>query len=766
MTLKNKLLLIITLIAILSAATAITTIAYLSLSHKTKDTLKKAESDLTAKRVLITAELQNYIGNIEKQAIVMANDVSIKEATKEFTSAFNQFNTDLADTSSLNNYYNSEFKSVYDSQNTKSISVSKLYNSLPPITKALQSQFIALNPNPLGEKDKLDSLGDNSEYDIAHKRYHPTVRKFQQEFGYYDVFIVEPTNGNIVYSVFKELDYATSLKNGPYRQSGIAEAFNAALTLSDGDTYLTDFAAYLPSYDNAASFISSPIYDKGSLIGVLIFQMPIDVINSLMTLKGKWTDSGFGQSGEIYLVGKDYTLRNESRFFEEDKAGYLKLVKSVGMKEASNIANKDTTISIQPVNTKGVAKALAGETGFDIFNDYREVSVLSSYAPVKVGNHTWAIMSEIDEEEAMMSVTKLTNYIYGVGVSILAGTSLLSLLVAFQLSISLIKPLNILANKFTDLSEGEADLTVRLEQTNTPEINRIVFGFNSFIDGIGNTFSSVKGSVSRIASSGTELGVTTEQTSATLKEQELSIDKVKESVQQFSRSISEVSEQTTSAMTQANQAKDQTAENSERASLAVENIKHLVAEVNSSSETIKELQSSVQDIRDVLSVINGIAEQTNLLALNAAIEAARAGEQGRGFAVVADEVRSLASRTQESTVIIQTQINKLIEVTKMSSDSMERASISAEGGIHLVEVVNESLTELQTIIINLSNMSSEIASASQMQGYTIDFITESVNELSSRAHEITESSTHISGVSNELSSVAETLKNDTDRFKV
>ena len=143
--------------------------------------------------------------------------------------------------------------------------------------------------------------------------------------------------------------------------------------------------------------------------------MPIDELNNIMTQDGQWKSRGFGNSGEIYLVGSDGTLRNESRFLMEDKNAYLETIRRKGISAARDIELKNTSISLQPVNTPGVTEALRGINSFDIFEDYRGVPVLSAYGPVKVPNQVWAIMSEVDEEEAFAPKEALGNYIASAG---------------------------------------------------------------------------------------------------------------------------------------------------------------------------------------------------------------------------------------------------------------------------------------------------------------------------------------------------------------
>lgn len=137
--------------------------------------------------------------------------------------------------------------------------------------ESLQARYIASNPNPLGSKHEWvsDSLG--SEYDALHQKYHPGIKQYLEQFGLYDVFMVD-NDGNVVYTVFKELDFATNLLNGPYKDSGLARAYVQAQTLANNQYYLDDFAPYYPSYEAAASFISTLFLTVAPESGYLSFR--------------------------------------------------------------------------------------------------------------------------------------------------------------------------------------------------------------------------------------------------------------------------------------------------------------------------------------------------------------------------------------------------------------------------------------------------------------------------------------------------------------
>jgi PAS domain S-box-containing protein len=329
-------------------------------------------------------------------------------------------------------------------------------------TRLLQNLYIASNQNVTGEKHLLEQAEEASSYSQSHKLYHPVIRNYLQRFGYYDIFLVDHQTGHIVYSVFKEVDYATSLLTGPYKHTNFASAFRSAKEAKNKDfVKLVDYAPYYPSYNAPASFITSPIFDGTKKIGVLVFQMPVDKINNIMTSHNSWSNIGLGDSGETYIVGGDYTLRNQSRFLIEDKENYFNAIQQIGIAQPiiDKIKNFNSTIGLQEVKTKGTIAAQEGQTDTEIFPDYRGVPVLSSYKPLAIAGVDWVIMSEIDEAEAFI-------YIYSLRDKLalwLAGLIIAIVIISFFFSRSLTKPLKKLTRNAEELAQGRLDIKIDLK---------------------------------------------------------------------------------------------------------------------------------------------------------------------------------------------------------------------------------------------------------------------------------------------------------------
>ena len=345
-----------------------------------------AEERLSAIRDAKQQQIELYFEQIHDQVLTLSNSAMISGAMKEFDWAFDNYlrQTDIeADdiarsNTGLRDYYANHFGKRYQEKTGNAADVARIFPG-EAVTQALQAAYISNNPNPLGEKENLDAASDESTYASVHGRYHPIIRQYLREFGYYDIFLVDDETGHIVYSVFKELDYATSLLTGPYKDTNFADVFRKAAASNDPDAvFLEDFAHYGPSYEDPASFIASPVFYNGEKLGVLIFQMPIDRITAVLSQK-----TGMGETGEVYLVGSDRLMRSNSRFESE------------------------TTILRKKVDTEGVREAFAGHTDVHAFADYRGIEVRSAFAPVNIPGVDWAILAEMDEAEAMGAVHSL-----------------------------------------------------------------------------------------------------------------------------------------------------------------------------------------------------------------------------------------------------------------------------------------------------------------------------------------------------------------------
>jgi len=354
-----------------------------------KDRLSKLEGLLDVKR----NEVERYFETIEGQILTFSQNKMVVDAMADFSAHFKDYNEQVqldaaaiaGMRSDLLAYYSKDFGGKYQNELGKPAPVDKMLAGLSDTTIALQHAYIAANPNPLGAKEVQDAGNRGTSYDALHAEVHPVVRSYLQQFGYYDIFLVDPETGHIVYSVFKELDYSTSLMDGPYANTNFAKAFREANKLKHADEYvLVDYENYTPSYEAPASFIASPIFKDGKKLGIAIFQMPIDRLNAIMNAR-----AGMGATGESYLVGPDLLMRSDSFLDPENRTVLASFL--------NPDAGKADTLAVQ--------RALTGETGSDLIIDYNGNYVYSAYAPVTVGNFTWAIMVEIDLAEAMNPTT-------------------------------------------------------------------------------------------------------------------------------------------------------------------------------------------------------------------------------------------------------------------------------------------------------------------------------------------------------------------------
>ncbi len=542
-------------------------------------------------RTITAKAVERYFESQQNQLRVAAADRMTADAIRQFRAAFVQA-ADGLDTKAIaglrrdvEGFYTGDFAAEFRSRRKEEIDARPFADALADPAVVLQDRYLRRNPNPIGSKHLLDAADDDSAYTKAHAAFHPIFRGMLERYGLADVFLVDTTSGTIVYSVFKEIDFAAPLRSGPLAASNLAKAcLEAAATGRRDAVAYGQFARYVPSCMAPASFIAAPVYDGRELVGVIAFQLAIDRADAII---GETT--GMGATGETYAVGPDRLFRSNSRFASE-----------LGV-ESTVI---DPTIK---VDTLPVRSALdEGRAGTAVTTDYRGTRVLSSWTPVTIhrgdaagtGGVRWALVSEIDEAEVFAPIRRLRAFAQGIfGVTAL----------------------------------GVLGVSAAIARRLTSEARRQAALVSGIVD---NTHA--------LASSSEELTSVSQQMSAAAEETTAQANLVSAAAEQVSGNARIVSGSIDNLVTSIH-------EIAKNAQAAASTARQAVEMAGTTSATMNALGHSSTDIGKVVKVITSIAEQTNLLALNATIEAARAGEAGKGFAVVANEVKELARETAKAT---------------------------------------------------------------------------------------------------------------------
>ncbi len=735
---------------------------------------EQAQQRLIAVRDMKKSEIEAYFSNISRQIRVLANDRMIIDAMPRFAAGFHSFRQqaeiggDDVLHGGLASYYKQDFANHFKEVNPgRAIDSNPLLARLSDEGVALQYQYIKANPNPLGNKHKLDGADDTSDYSATHRLYHPHIRDFLQKFGYYDIFLVDTESGDVVYTVFKELDFATSLKKGAFADSGLGRVFKAANKLQAGEYTIEDFAPYLPSYDLAASFIATPIFDGSKRLGVLIFQMPVDAINEIMTLNRQWAEVGLGDTGEVYLVGPELKMRSMSRFLIEEPKGYFAALENSGMDKGviSRIKANGTTIGLQSIDTESARQAIAGRKGVKIIDDYRGVAVLSAYSPLDIQGLHWGILAEIDEVEAFHAVSDLSNSILESASLVVVVIACLAALMAYFSAMKMVKPVLYLSDVIHEI-ERDSDLTRRLASHTRDELGNMSGAFNRMLDKLHKGIEHVSGSTLQVASSSEELTNITNESSRAIQQQLMETSQVSTAMTEMSSTVAEVATSAASAAEAAEAANKAASEGHTEVQLTVNAIEALALEVEKGARLISQVERDSEAIGSVLDVILGIAEQTNLLALNAAIESARAGEQGRGFAVVADEVRTLAGRTLQSSEEIQKMITKLQTGSRNAVQAMEEGRQRAQASVEQALKADKSLEVIDSAVNSILHLNTQIASAAEEQSVVSEEINRNLVKINQMTAQASEGSGQTAVASERLAQLADNLQGLVLQFKI
>ncbi len=338
--------------------------------------------------------------------------------------------------------------------------------------------------------------------------------------------------------------------------------------------------------------------------------------------------------------------------------------------------------------------------------------------------------------------------------------------ITFLMRLIVIRPLAEIGNALSDISQGEGDLTRRLRADRKDEVGVVANHFNLFVDKIQQLVQQVVGSMNRMSELTQDLLEVAQTTNSGVQAQSKETEQVAAAINEMSATAHNISQNTSEAAEAAHHANDEALLAKSVVSASIDAIGHLAEEIDTGAKVINNLENDVANITSMVDVIQSIAEQTNLLALNAAIEAARAGEQGRGFAVVADEVRTLASRTQSTTEEIQQMIDKLQSGAQSAVSVMESSKAKGESTVVEVNKTEESLAGIVSAVSTINDMSTQIASASEEQTAVSEEIGNSVTRIAEIADEAANGAKNTEESCIRLADLTQEIRNQLGQFKV
>lgn len=481
------------------------------------------------------------------------------------------------------------------------------------------------------------------------------------------------------------------------------------------------------------------------------------------------------------IVGVDLSLDFIQRTLQQSSAGLfdgrgeLALISSNGRLVAytgDGARPGDPATQILDANELANLKSLGDELVYDIDQAGGHIELVM---PVPIGETgtRWTLLITLPIDAVMQDVTALNDELKArqasdtvTLIAIAVVIALAGLAVMVLLGLSLSRPARRLVAMLDDIGRGEGDLTKRLTVDRSDELGAIAMGFNRFLDKLQAMIREVVGSVAQVTDASENTADIAMRTNDGIQRQLSEIDQVATAVTQMTATAQDVARNAAQAAEAARNADGSASHGRDVVKASAAATLSLAEDINKAVASVQSLARDSENITGILATIRGIAEQTNLLALNAAIEAARAGEQGRGFAVVADEVRNLAQKTQSSTEEIQTMIEQLQKGTRDTVKVMEQSRSRTEESVLQSEEADAALTSITHAVSIITEMNTQIASAAEEQSAVAEDINRNVATIDQVAKSVAGGAGEASAASAGLTKLAEQQRRLINQFKV
>jgi len=380
-------------------------------------------------------QVEKYFQHLKQQLQLYAHLPIIIEAMRELQPAVSNFRSELAIkpiSSAQQAFFRTALLDYYAKQDESN---NAALSHLAALLEKLDEHSLALQYHLFIKPFDFSHLS----YLQLHRKYHRLLKRLQTDIPMAGLLLLEASEGKIVYATSQNIALDTSLITGIFSHAALGETLRQLATVPQAKGVMVDFFPYLPAFDAPTAFLATPIFDGEQKLGFLVFQLHYQALNAIMTDNYSWSLDDVGNTGETYLIGADGTMRNDSRFLIEEPEDYLSRLHQRGLPQTiiTNIARKKTSVGLQPVTTVGAKAALAGITGFELYEEYHDRFVFSAYAPVTVMGFSWAILATLPEPEALLLLEEITTLLTYGAIQIAGGIIFLALIGLIMLGLTI-----------------------------------------------------------------------------------------------------------------------------------------------------------------------------------------------------------------------------------------------------------------------------------------------------------------------------------------
>lgn len=558
--------------------------------------------------------------------------------------------------------------------------VSKWLDKASLETLLLQRYYLATNPNSPGELAKMTDRADGSVYGQQHKRFHQSFRELVTRLHYDDLYLVDAQSKAVLYSVNKGPAFATSLQDGAFANTALAALVRQVIKQPAAGWQVSAAAPFSAHFDQLTLFMAAPVLNPQDqkLNGVLVLQLPLRTVSALMSDQQNWRGIGLGDSGDSFLL---------------DSQGLL----LTGMRNNNAPVPADEEIP-QYLQGKQQIRQVVAADGSEWLQRSESVSL---------GGHQVLLVTQQQSAELFQSLQQLKQQLWLSSVLTVIGLAVLLVWLTRRLGFGIAKPLEQLSLQLMQAAEQQD-----LRQQFVPQRDTELSQTTSALQQLFSRLSVLLRGVQQAGQQSQELAAQNLQISMRSKtavyQQKAALTQLDVEAAQASAALLQLQQQITLANDDAALTHQQAVSGEDSVKTLNQQIGQLAEQVKHSAGSMLTLDKASTDIMQVLETIRGVAEQTNLLALNAAIEAARAGEHGRGFAVVADEVRRLSANTANATAEIQTMLNRLAGSVAETRQGLEQEQLTAEHCLQSAAHADMMLTQIRAAAARIVQVATQI----------------------------------------------------------